>query len=93
MGWTGQPNVIPHEKRGLLERRFGAYDDHYHFLNALTGKQIKPDLVTGDLAKGSATSDPDGYPLYYGGSRDNDFRIIATDRPTPTVLWSMNAKQ
>ena len=91
-GWTGQPNVIPHEKRGLLELRFGAYDDHYHFLNALTGKQIRPDVVTGDLAKGSATSDPDGYPLYYGGSRDNDFRIIATDRPTPTVLWSMNSE-
>ena len=90
-GWTGQPNVIPH-KSGLLELRFGAYDDHYHFLNALTGKQIKPDLVTGDLAKGSATSDPDGYPLYYAGSRDNNFRIIAMDRPTPTVLWSMNAE-
>ncbi len=91
-GWTGQPNVIPHKKSGLLELRFGAYDDHYHFLNALTGTPIKPDLVTGDLAKGSATSDPDGYPLYYAGSRDNDFRIIATDRPEPTVLWSMNAE-
>jgi hypothetical protein len=92
MGWTGQANVIPHKKSGLLELRFGAYDDHYHFLNARTGKPIKPDLVTGDLAKGSATSDPDGYPLYYAGSRDNNFRIIATDRPTPTVLWSMNSE-
>jgi PQQ-like domain len=90
-GWTGQPNVIPH-KSGLLELRFGAYDDDYHFLNALTGRQIKPNLATGDLAKGSATSDPDGYPLYYAGSRDNNFRIIAMDRPTPTVLWSMNAE-
>ncbi len=91
VGWTGQPNVIPHKKSGLLELRFGAYDDHYHFLNARTGKPIKPDLITGDLAKGSATSDPDGYPLYYAGSRDNIFRIIALDRPQPTVLWSMNA--
>lgn len=89
-GWTGQPNVIPHKKG--LELRFGAYDDDYHFLNAYTGRQIKPNLVTGDLAKGSATSDPDGYPLYYAGSRDNNFRIIATDRPAPTVLWSMNAE-
>ena len=47
--------------------------------------------MTGDLAKGSATSDPEGYPLYYAGSRDNQFRIIAMDRPAPTVLWSMNA--
>jgi hypothetical protein len=90
LGWTGQPNVIP-RKNGLVELRFGAYDDHYHFLNAKTGVPIRPDLVTGDLAKGSATSDPDGYPLYYAGSRDNNFRIIALDRPAPTVLWSMNA--
>lgn len=89
-GWTGQPNVIPRKK--TLELRFGAYDDHYHFLNAFTGRPLKLDLVTGDLAKGSATSDPDGYPLYYAGSRDNNFRIIATDRPSPTVLWSMNAE-
>ena len=46
-------------------------------------RPIRPDLVTGDLAKGSATCDPDGYPLYYAGSRDNLFRIVAMDRPTP----------
>ena len=90
-GWTGQPNVIPH-KNGLLELRFGAYDDNYHFLNGRTGKPIKPELVTGDLAKGSATSDPDGYPLYYAGSRDNNFRVIAMDRASPTTLWSMNSE-
>ena len=50
-----------------------------------------PDLVTGDLAKGSATSDPDGYPLYYAGSRDNLFRVVAMDRAEPTVLWSIDA--
>ena len=33
-----------------------------------------------DLAKGSATTDPDGFPLYYAGSRDGRFRIVATDR-------------
>jgi len=91
VGWTGQPNVIPRKKGKILELRFGAYDDHYHFLNARTGRQLRPDLVTGDLAKGSATSDPDGYPLYYAGSRDNLFRIVALDRPRPTVLWSMDA--
>ena len=89
-GWTGQPNVIVHED-GKIEIREGAYDGHYHFLNGRTGRPMRPDLVTGDLAKGSATSDPEGYPLYYAGSRDNRFRIIAMDRPSPTVLWSMNA--
>ena len=48
-------------------------------------------LDTGDLAKGSATSDPDGYPLYYAGSRDDQFRIVALDRKRPTVLWSLDA--
>jgi hypothetical protein len=89
-GWTGQPNVIEKE-RGRTEIRFGAYDGHYHFLNGRTGEAVRPDLVTGDLAKGSATSDPDGYPLYYGGSRDNFLRVIALDRTEPTVLWSFDS--
>jgi outer membrane protein assembly factor BamB len=90
VGWTGQPNVIPH-KRGRLELRFGAYDTNYHFLDAKTGMPMRKSLDTGDLAKGSATSDPDGYPLYYAGSRDDNFRIVALDRERPTVLWSLDA--
>jgi outer membrane protein assembly factor BamB len=89
-GWTGQPNVIQHTD-GKVEIRFGAYDDRYHFLDGRTGQHVLPDLVTADLTKGSATSDPDGYPLYYGGSRDNNLRVIAVDRPQPTVLWELNA--
>lgn len=89
-GWTGQPNVIV-MPGGAVQVREGAYDGAYHFVNGLTGAPMLPPLQTRDLAKGSATSDPDGYPLYYGGSRDNYFRVIALDRPTPTVLWSMGA--
>jgi PQQ-like domain len=89
-GWTGQPNVIVH-RGGTIEIREGAYDDDYHFWNGVTGKPMRPDLHTGDLAKGSATSDAQGYPLYYGGSRDNYLRVIALDRRAPTVLWSTNA--
>jgi hypothetical protein len=89
-GWTGQPNVIERPD-GKVEIRFGAYDAHYHFLNGRTGKPLREDLVTGDLAKGSATSDPDGFPLYYGGSRDNFLRVVALDRGKPTVLWSLDA--
>jgi outer membrane protein assembly factor BamB len=89
-GWTGQPNVIQNAD-GTVEVREGAYDGRYHFVNGSTGAPVRPDLVTRDLAKGSATSDPDGYPLYYGGSRDNFLRVIALDRPQPTVLWELNA--
>ena len=89
-GWTGQPNVIVHDD-GMIEIRDGAYDGNYHFLNGRTGRAIRPELVTGDLAKGSATSDPEGYPLFYAGSRDDLFRIIALDRPSPTVLWSIDS--
>ena len=90
-GWTGQPNVIQHAN-GRIEVREGAYDGHYHFLQGRTGQPFRPDLVTGDLAKGSATSDADGYPLYYAGSRDNLLRVVALDRPTPTVLWSFDSR-
>jgi putative pyrroloquinoline-quinone binding quinoprotein/putative pyrroloquinoline-quinone-binding quinoprotein len=89
-GWTGQPNVIA-GKDGSVEIRIGAYDGHYHFLEGDTGEPVRPDLVTSDLAKGSATSDPDGFPLYYAGSRDNFFRVVALDRAKPTVLWQINA--
>jgi len=88
-GWTGQPNVIVRDD-GSIEVRIGAYDGAYHFLDGLTGEPIRPELQTGDLAKGSATSDPDGFPLYYGGSRDNLLRIVALDRREPTVLWTLD---
>jgi hypothetical protein len=91
VGWTGQPNVIPHDG-GRLELRFGAYDTNYHFLDAQSGQPMRAALDTGDLAKGSATSDPDGYPLYYAGSRDNLFRVVALDGPRPRVLWSLDAR-
>jgi PQQ-like domain len=89
-GWTGQPNTISFVN-GMVEIREGAYDDNYHFLDGMTGAPVRPELVTGDLAKGSATTDPDGYPLYYAGSRDNLFRVIAMDRPEPKVLWTIDA--
>jgi outer membrane protein assembly factor BamB len=89
VGWTGQANVI--EGGDSTELRFGAYDGRYHFLDADTGEPVRADLPTGDLAKGSATSDPDGYPLYYAGSRDNKLRIVALDRDRPTVLWELDA--
>ena len=89
-GWTGQPNVVALTDGSMMVRE-GAYDGHYHFLDAASGQPLMPDLVTQDLAKGSATSDPDGYPLYYAGSRDNLFRIVAMDRSEPTVLDSIDS--
>ena len=89
-GWTGQPNVIQMPD-GSIEVREGAYDGQYHFLDGLTGDEVRPNYRTRDLAKGSATSDPDGFPLYYGGSRDGHLRILAFDRPQPTLLWSVNS--
>ena len=89
-GWTGQPNLVGLTDGSMMVRE-GAYDGHYHFLDAGTGQQLMPDLVTDDLAKGSATSDPDGFPLYYAGSRDNLFRVVAMDRSEPEVLYSIDS--
>ena len=70
-----------HVRRGLPLRR-----------RRRRGATSSSPLLTGDLAKGSATTDPDDYPLYYAGSRDNLFRIIATDRDPPEVLWTIDAR-
>ena len=68
-----------------------AYDRRYHFPDPSTGREVRPPLLTGDLAKGSATSKPDGFPLYYGGSRDNSLRVVALDRRRPTVVWKLDS--
>jgi hypothetical protein len=89
-GWTGQPNVIGLPGGGI-EVREGAYDGRYHFVDGETGEAVRPPLETHDLAKGSATTDPDGFPLYYAGSRDGHLRVVALDRPEPETLWSIDA--
>jgi outer membrane protein assembly factor BamB len=88
-GWTGQPAVV--ERDSGLEVIFGAYDRRVHFLDGVTGRPRRRPFLTGDIIKGSVTVDPDGYPLVYTGSRDNYFRIIATDRPNPAELWRLSA--
>lgn len=94
MGWTGQPTVF--ERTGPDGRTrtwsvFGAYDGAVHFIDAETGERILPDFPTGDLIKGTVTVDPDGYPLVYSGSRDNEYRVLSIDGPEPVELWSMHA--
>lgn len=89
-GWTGQPAVFERDGRTWLV--FGAYDDKVHFVDADTGEDIIPPFVTGDLAKGNVTVDPDGYPLVYAGSRDNHLYVIAFDGDAPRELWKLNAR-
>jgi outer membrane protein assembly factor BamB len=90
-GWTGQPNVVETDE-GRIEVRFGAYDRGVHFLDGKTGREVRNTFFTGDLIKGSVTSDPDGYPLLYTGSRDDRFHVLALDRgKTPVELWSLSA--
>ncbi|HEX6596829.1 MAG TPA: PQQ-binding-like beta-propeller repeat protein [Acidimicrobiales bacterium] len=90
-GWTGQPAVV--ERGGRTWVIFGAYDGAVHFLDAATGRRILPDFPTGDIIKGSVTVDPDGYPLVYVGSRDDNLRAIAIDRAVPTELWRLHANE
>ncbi len=88
-GWTGEPAVFEREGRTWVV--FGAYDRAVHFVDADTGQDIIPPFPTGDLIKGSVSIDPQGYPIVYTGSRDNNLRAIAFDRPQPTELWSLSA--
>ena len=89
-GWTGQPTVV--ERDGRIWVSFGGYDASMHWIDGITGENILTPFKTGDLVKGSMSTDPDGYPLSYKGSRDNYFRIMATDRgDTPVELWKLSA--
>jgi outer membrane protein assembly factor BamB len=91
-GWTGQPNVIE-TAGGKVQVRFGAYDGGVHILDGETGRKVFETFPTGDLIKGTVTSDPDGLPLLYTGSRDNLFRVLALDRgPAPVELWSLSSE-
>lgn len=90
VGWTGQPAVF--ERGGHTWVVFGAYDGQVHFVDGITGAPRLAPLPTGDLAKGSVTVDPDGYPLVYVGSRDDFLRVVAFDRNEPLVLWSLHAE-
>ena len=90
-GWTGQPNVVE-AGGGRVEVRFGAYDRAVHVVDGRTGEPVMEPFVTGDLIKGTVTSDPDGYPLLYVGSRDDYLRVLALDRGTrPVELWTLSA--
>jgi outer membrane protein assembly factor BamB len=89
-GWTGQP-LVWERPDGVTEVIVGAYDKAIHFLDAATGERTRPDVDMGDIIKGTVTLDPDGHPLLYAGSRDDEWRIIALDREEPEVLWSLAA--
>lgn len=88
-GWTGQPTVFERDDRTWVV--FGGYDYNVHFVDFDTGEAILPPYRTGDIVKGSETVDPDGYPLVYAGSRDDQLHVVAFDRPEPTQLWSLHA--
>lgn len=89
MGWTGQPGIF--EENGSLVIAFGAFDKKVHMLDALTGRDIKKPLATGDIIKGSVTIDPDGYPYLYIGSRDNYMRAISFEGDELKEAWKLNA--
>ncbi len=91
-GWTGQP-VIWVRPDGITEVIVGTYDRKVHFIDFLTGEELRKPFATGDIIKGSVTLDPDGFPLLYFGSRDNKFRILSLQNAQAEEIWSLDAKQ
>lgn len=91
-GWTGQPAVFhPPGEPEAWWVAFGAYNRNVTFLDPATGAEAFPPYATNDIIKGTITIDPDGFPLLYTGSRDNNFHVVALDRPTPEALWQLSA--
>lgn len=89
-GWTGQPIVWDRDD-GVTEVIIGGFDGLVYFLDGDTGEQTRAPFATGFQIKGTGALDPDGYPLYYTGSRDGYFRILSLDREPVTELWRMGA--
>ena len=69
----------------------GGYNKKVNFLDPDSGAEVYPPYETGDIIKGSVTVDPDGYPLLYTGSRDDNFHVVALDREQPEALWKLSA--
>jgi hypothetical protein len=91
-GWTGQPTVFhPPDAPDSWRIAFGGYNRNVNFLDPTTGTEVFPAYATGDIIKGSVTIDPDGFPLLYTGSRDDNFHVVALDRAEPTALWKLHA--
>ncbi|MEX2487382.1 MAG: PQQ-binding-like beta-propeller repeat protein [Nitriliruptoraceae bacterium] len=89
-GWTGQP-VVRELEDGRQEVAFGGFDGLVYFLDGQTGTPTREPFRTGFQIKGTGSFDPDGYPLYYTGSRDGLLRILALDRNPVAEVWSMSA--
>lgn len=90
MGWTGQPAVW--ERDDEVWVAFGAYDRKVHVLDGVTGTPRVAPFETGDLIKGSVSVDPEGYPLIYVGSRDNQLRVLSFDQGALVELWALDAR-
>ena len=89
-GWTGQPAIFERDDRTWAV--FGALDGAVHFVDVATGEAILPPFPTDDIIKGSVTIDPEGYPIVYVGSRDNELRAIAFDGERARELWSLDSE-
>jgi outer membrane protein assembly factor BamB len=76
---------------GVTEVIIGGFDGLVYFLDGDTGDELRAPFTTGFQIKGTGALDPDGHPLYYTGSRDGRFRILALDREPVVELWGMDA--
>ena len=95
-GWTGQPLVFrpPGSDRAADAAddwwvAVGGYNRAVNFFDPDDGRSVYPPFFTGDIIKGTATVDPDGFPLLYTGSRDDHLHVVALDRAEPTELWAL----
>ncbi|MDH4278708.1 MAG: PQQ-binding-like beta-propeller repeat protein, partial [Acidimicrobiia bacterium] len=91
-GWTGQPLVFhPPGSTDDWWVAVGGYNRAVNFFDPADGATVYPPFFTGDIIKGTATVDPDGFPLLYTGSRDDSLHVVALDRNEPVELWSLAA--
>ncbi len=88
-GWTGQP-IVWERPDGVTEVIFGGFDGQVYFLDGDTGAPLRAPFRTNFQIKGTGALDPDGYPLFYIGSRDGHLRALALDREPVEELWRLS---
>ena len=96
-GWTGQPLVFrpptaADEGADDWWIAVGGYNKAVNFFDPADGGSVYPKFATNDIIKGTASVDPDGFPLLYTGSRDDYLHIVALDRSEPTELWTLSSR-
>jgi outer membrane protein assembly factor BamB len=84
-GWTAQPVVF--DWRGSTVVVIGGADGAVHFIDGADGSPVMQPFSVGAPVSGTATVDPEGFPIVYVGSDDGILHALAFDGTSVEEVW------